>query len=238
MRLQLTLILILFHSLLLCQDNVSWKKAALVFTPEVLVGMTAESNDGFPDTKLQKQFVLSLGRHQKHNSQEWAQRRKGMRTGVSFGLTDFGNLDSLGLAISAIPYVEFNILKQKRLSLLLGFGLSYFTKKYDSINNPKNQAVTTDLTMSFKGYLYYHFLSTKQIDWRVGIGVSHHSNGHTRLLNQGYNSFLISLSADIKNPLGARQAPARTIPVEFSKSSYSYFNAYWWSRAKCTCIGV
>jgi len=47
-------------------------------------------------------------------------------------------------------------------------------------------------------YMFYKLHQSKKIDWRIGLGYSHHSNGHTRLLNQGYNSFLLSLSADIK----------------------------------------
>ena len=223
MRSQLSLILLLVPFLILSQDNNSWKKSSLVFTPEILLGKTAESNDGFPDTELQKQIVLSFGRDHTNNPKEWADGLKGLKTGVSLGITDFGNLDRLGLAISAIPYAEFNIFKQKRLSALLGFGLSYFTKKYDSIENPANQAVTTDLTMSFRGFINYHFLTTDQINWRVGVGVAHHSNGHTKLLNQGYNSALFSVSADISNRKRTTEEIIQNSTSSFSKSSYSYF---------------
>ena len=57
MKSQLTLILLLVPFLMLSQDNNSWKKTSLVITPEILLGNTAESNDGFPDTELQKQIV-------------------------------------------------------------------------------------------------------------------------------------------------------------------------------------
>ena len=126
------------------------------------------------------------------------QRLKAPKTGFSLGITDFGNRDSLGIAISAMPFIEFKAFGSEKWSVLTGMGASYFTKKFNEDTNPQNQAVTTDITWAFRMYLYYQFLSTKDLDWRLGLGYSHHSNGHTRLLNQGYNSFLVSLSADIK----------------------------------------
>ena len=221
---KLTLLFLLFTSLFYSQEEVNWKKTSKVFTPEIMFGKTAEANDGFPETKLQKQAILNIGRYHTKNSQEWARRLKGPKTGVGFGYTDFGNLDSLGVALTVIPFIEFNAFRLKRLKVLAGMGASYFTKKFDPIKNPTNNAVTTDLTWAFRLYFYYQFASTKNIDWRIGTGYSHHSNGHTRLLNQGYNSFLVSLSADIKNPFNR---PKETVSEEFpplEKSSYSYFS--------------
>ena len=101
-------------------------------------------------------------------------------------------------------------------------GASYFSKKFHPETNPQNRAVTTDITWAFIMYLYYELFSSKNIDWRTGLGYSHHSNGHTKLMNQGYNSFLISLSADIKNPLKRTEtfSPA-TIP-QYKNTVYNY----------------
>jgi len=189
-----------------------------------LLGKTAESNDNFPERKLQKQFIFNIGRDQTNNPKEWARWLKDPKTGFGLGYTDFGNLDSLGVAFSVIPYIEFNAFRQKNLKVQVGMGGSYFTKKYHPITNSNNQAVTTNVTWSFRAYLYYNLISTKQIDWRLGIGYSHHSNGHTRLLNQGYNSFLVSMSADILNPLGASEENIQKPSFSFKKSVYSYFS--------------
>ena len=43
-------------------------------------------------------------------------------------------------------------------------------------------------------FLYYDIIKKKKSNWRVGLGYFHHSNGHTKLPNQGLNSFLFSLS--------------------------------------------
>ncbi len=223
MKQQLTIFFLFVSFLSFAQTEIDWKKSAFNFTPELLLGVTMEANDGFPDTKLQKQAILNFGRNHTNNPQEWAQRLKKPKTGLSLGITDFGNLDSLGIAIIAMPFIEFKAFGSNRWKILTGMGASYFTKKFDAETNPQNQAVTTDITWAFRMYLYYQFLSTKNIDWRVGLGYSHHSNGHTRLLNQGYNSFLVSLSADIKNPLNYTEATSsETLPI-YKRTVYDYY---------------
>ncbi len=183
-----------------------------------------EANEGFPDRGIQKQLILNFGRDHKYNPQQWARLLKGPKTGLSVGITDFGNLDSLGVAFTAMPFIEFKAFGSERFKVLTGLGGSYFTKKFDAINNPNNRAVTTDITWAFRLYFYYQFLSTENIDWRIGLGYSHHSNGHTRLLNQGYNSFLIGLSTDIKNPLNHSKNVSDETTPEYKKSVYNYFS--------------
>tara|TARA_R110002012_G_scaffold43974_5_gene118583 strand:- start:2999 stop:4264 length:1266 start_codon:yes stop_codon:yes gene_type:complete len=222
MKKQLTIFLLCVTFFSFAQTGSDWKKSAFTFTPEFLLGLTMEANDGFPDTKLQKQFILNFGRDHSNNPQQWAQRLKAPKTGLSIGITDFGNLDSLGIALTAMPFLEFKAFGSDKWSVLTGMGASYFTKKFDAETNPQNQAVTTEITWAFRMYLYYKFLSLRNSDWRVGLGYSHHSNGHTRLLNQGYNSFLVSLSAAIKNPLKHPEIVSEgNLPV-YKNSVYNY----------------
>ncbi|MCB0468617.1 MAG: acyloxyacyl hydrolase [Aequorivita sp.] len=223
MKQQLTIFFLFVTFSSFAQKEADWKKSAFTITPELLLGLTMESNDNFPDTKLQKQAILNFGNHQNNNPQEWAQRLKAPKTGLSIGITDFGNLDSLGISITAMPFIEFKAFGSDRWKVFTGMGASYFTKKFDAETNPQNQAVTTDITWAFRMYLYYQFLSTKKIDWRAGIGYSHHSNGHTRLLNQGYNSFLVSLSAEIKNPLNSPKIDTAAILPSYKRTVYDYY---------------
>ncbi|AFL82307.1 Lipid A 3-O-deacylase (PagL) [Aequorivita sublithincola DSM 14238] len=223
MKKQLTIFFLFVSFLSFAQSEREWKKSALTFTPEILLGKTMEANGGFPETKLQKQLLFNIGRYHTNNPQEWAQRLKGPKTGLTIGVTDFGSLDSLGLGITAMPFIEFQAFGSHRWKVLSGLGASYFTKKYDEISNPRNQAVTTDVTWAFRTYLYYQFLSTKNIDWRAGLGYSHHSNGHTHLLNQGYNSFLVSVSADIKNPLKRAEIVSDGTIPQYKRTVYDYY---------------
>ncbi len=155
------LFLLLFSMFLNAQQEISGDNSAIVFTPEILVGKTLPSNFGFPETKLHKQLLVNVSKNHENTPREWAHRLKGLHTGVSLGLTDFGQLDSLGIAISLIPNVEFNAFKSKRFKILTGLGASYFTKKYDPITNPNNRAVSTDITWAFRFLLKYELLTTK-----------------------------------------------------------------------------
>lgn len=221
---QLTILFIFISTFSFAQTNSKWKKEAFTFTPEILLGKTMEAYDGFPKIQLQKQFILNFGRRHNYNPQEWAQRLKGPKTGFSVGVTDFGNVDSLGIALIAMPFIEFNAFGSNRFKILAGLGASYFTEKYDKEKSPNNRAIATDITWAFRLYLNYQILSTNKIDWRVGLGYSHHSNGHTRLMNNGYNSFLFSLSADIKNPLNSPVANIfQEIPV-YKNTVYNYIS--------------
>lgn len=220
MKKLLTNSFLLISLLGIAQNDLDWKRNGIIITPDVLFGKTMPANEGFPDTDLQKQFVLSLGRSNQNNPQEWAYRLKRPRTGISMGVTDFGKSDTLGLAVTVMPFIEFKAFGSDFFKVYSGMGASYFTKKFHPEKNPLNNAVTTDLTWAFRLYLYYQFLSTQHFDWRAGLGYSHHSNGHMRLMNIGYNSFLLSLSADIKNLGEHENLQDETIP---KKTSYSYF---------------
>ncbi|MEZ4794015.1 MAG: acyloxyacyl hydrolase [Flavobacteriaceae bacterium] len=196
-----------------------------VVTPEFMLGISAEANDFFPERDLQKQFVIGFARKHDHNPQEWTYWLNAPKTGINFGYTDLGNFEKLGAAISVMPFIEFDALgkRRKRMSIMAGMGVSYFNVKYDPVDNFFNQGVTTDLTWSFRASFFYKLLKTQIVDYRLGLVYFHHSNGHTRLPNQGLNSFLVSLSADIKNPynLSLETKEGKEAPA---KSRYDYFS--------------
>ncbi|GAB5400335.1 MAG: hypothetical protein Aureis2KO_19200 [Aureisphaera sp.] len=182
-------------------------------------GITAEANENFPETNGQGSLLLNIVWDQRFKSHEWARRLKGPRTGLSLSYTDFGNKDSLGSAITFMPIIEFNAFGKKDLSVQVGMGGSYFNKIYDPVTNPNNQGITTDLVWSFRTFFQWKLYTQGKIDWRVGAGYFHHSNGHTRLPNQGLNSFLLSVSAAIKSNRSLDEPPS--FP-DLERSIYSY----------------
>lgn len=223
MRTILTAIFCCFISISWCQEIQNSPKTNFIIAPEVMAGVTAEANENFPDRDPQLQALLNFTWDHQYNPTEWARRLKGPRTGISLGYTDFNNADSLGGAISIMPFLEFGALRSDRFKILVGMGGSYFTKIYDPITNPNNQAITTDLVWSFRAFMKYRILSGDKVDWRAGLGYFHHSNGHTRLPNQGLNSFLVSLTADIKNNKDIDQDLSTTEPL--SRSMYEFVSA-------------
>lgn len=192
---------------------------SLFIIPEFIVGITAEANEGFPDRNLQTGFLVSFGNYHSNNKQEWAARLNYPKTGITLGYIDFGNSEKLGQAYSFLPFVEFRI--KKRLNLYVAMGASYMNNLYDVNTNPFNKAITTSINWSFKSFAYYDVLHGDKIDWRLGLGYFHHSNGHTRLPNQGLNSFLASVSANISTDDEHKLIDK---PI-YEKSSQTYFSA-------------
>lgn len=227
MKKQLLLFYLFFSFLVVtAQENKLNPASDIIITPEVMVGISSDANENFPDRNLQTQFIVGIGKKHHHNLQEWAYRLNAPKTGINFGYTDFGNTESLGGAFTLMPYIEFDVFKrkQKDLKVLLGLGGSYFTKIYDPIENPFNQAVTTDITWSYRATFLYKFLSTKKIDYRLGVTYFHHSNGHTKFPNQGLNSFLGSVSLDIKDFVKPKINSSESKFITPEKNVYSYFS--------------
>jgi hypothetical protein len=188
--------LFLLTGIPLCSQQLK-NPASLIFNLDL--GKTFPSNKDFPDTRLQGSFFTGIGWEHLRTDERWAQELRGPMTGIMLGVTDFGNPEEIGYAITLIPLLELNPFSNRntRWKLRTGLGFSYLTKQYDPATNPFNRAVSTDFKWAFRSLLYYELLRSGNSIWRVGLGYTHNSNGHTRLPNQGLNSVIGSLEADI-----------------------------------------
>ncbi len=174
------------------------KNNSLFFIPEISLGITGEANTDFPNRKLQKQGYIHFAKDTKSNDALWVKILKAPTIGISLGITDFGNPKELGYAVSVLPFIEFPLFKSKHFKVHFGTGISYINPTYSSDNNPNNKAISTPINWAFRAFSYYQFSDSKKINWRLGLGYAHHSNGHIKLPNQGFNSFAFSTSAQIK----------------------------------------
>jgi len=195
------------------------------FSSEIILGKTFPSNSNFPETTLQKGIFIGLGRHHRTNEREWAVQLNHPKTGILFGVTDFGNAQNLGRAYTIMPFLELGLFQKKstRWSLLTGMGASYVDKQFNAETNPFNKAVSTEFNWSFRSFLYYDFIKANTMDWRFGMGYIHHSNGHVRLPNQGFNSVAASISTNIYT----NSDFSRTDEIQLSqkeRTSESYFS--------------
>lgn len=211
-------IVIFSFSLSIAQEDNTYTH---IFTPEFSYGTLAEPNENFPDTKGVLGLFLSYGKDHSLNEQEWAYRLNYPKTGLSVSAFSLGNKDAVGYSFSVLPYAEFPVFnsKKEKFNLHIGMGAAYFTEKYDPITNPYNQGVTTDITWSFRMFLYYSFLQSEKMDWRLGAGYFHQSNGHTKLPNQGFNSFLVSVSTAIHH----NKETLPEVPKKYKRSTYSFW---------------
>ncbi|WP_025742560.1 acyloxyacyl hydrolase [Aquimarina pacifica] len=201
-------------------------KNSLFIAPEFLFGKTMEANTGFPETKLQKSLFVSLGVNNQRIDEQWSSRFGIPKTGISLGVTDFGNIDKVGIAYTLLPFLEVGLFSKKtnRLHLNTGFGASYIDTKYNMDTNPFNKGITTSFNWSFKSFIYYDVLVKKSSQWRLGLGYTHHSNGHTLLPNQGLNSFSVSASSLLGNTSYLSPENQSVVQNTRVKSSQTYFS--------------
>ena len=121
----------LIFLLILCFSNLKGQEnnhSPFSITPEIIFGVTNDSNTNFPRTKLQKQAIISFGWHNKKETQEWTSYIKNTKTGFSIGYTDLGNKSQLGEVFTLQPFLEFNAFRSEDLNVHIGSGVSYMTK--------------------------------------------------------------------------------------------------------------
>jgi Lipid A 3-O-deacylase (PagL) len=173
--------------------------------------------NAFPNTHLQHGFGLNLGTFKADTSSSWAKYYNYPQTGVTLFYSNIGNNKIFGNQFSALAFISYNIFNKpvKPYQLKIGIGASYFTTRFDSIENPRNLDVGSKLTWAFQAFLYKTLSEKEGFNLRAGIGFSHASNGHTQLPNLGINSGLISLSAQFYNKKNKRYQ------LTSSKSKYS-----------------
>ncbi|MGB0452050.1 MAG: acyloxyacyl hydrolase [Flavobacteriaceae bacterium] len=176
---------------------------------EFLYGISAEANDFFPERDPQCSLILGMSQRIELAGKTQAQSPK---IGLLGMYTDLGNKELLGHSYALIPYVSFPVFGKRWSGSQMQFGLggAYFDTRFDPETNFFNQAVTTDLTWAFRASIHQRLFTHRYGTLDAGLVYNHQSNGHTKLPNQGLNSFLLSLRQTWHGPLTQRVAQAAT----------------------------
>ena len=161
------------------------------------VGETLPSISIFPDTENQKSFDLTIG-NTTYENETWAKLLNYPKSGVLLSYADFGNPKDIGYGISVIPFFEFGVLNSltRRIRFQLGLGGSYNNVIYDKVTNPGNFGISTHFNWAFRSFIYYDIIHKKDFTIKIGAGLTHFSNGHTRLPNHGLNSILSTIKTE------------------------------------------
>ncbi len=147
--------------------------------------------------------------------------------GLGFSWSNMGGVkchpessSRLGDAYTLFGYAQFDFLKTRRFSFgpAIELGLSYMTRKWDAVTNPKNLYVGTRMLVMFGAGLEATVSITPKWEAGANVFLTHRSNGMMRTPNYGLNE--ISAGAFVRynlndRPLGRRgAAPQRP---EFKK---------------------
>ena len=148
---------------------------------------------------------------QTRGKQIWNQYYKNPQVGLLVSAGYLGNNDILGHSISVVPNISIRLSNWKKVNIyiLLGTGLSYFTKIYDEIYNKENGLIGTKITnKSLVAFdLNYHL--SKQFMLTAGVSASHYSDGHFQLPNFGMN-------------IPAMNIGVKYFPTTFPREYYKY----------------
>lgn len=169
----------------------------LIIDTDLGLGYTNPANKFFPELQISKNATLGFGIQQK-DTLNWIQKMNNPITGVLFQITDYGNIEKVGQSFSLMPFVELPIfLKNKRLALKSAIGASYFNKKFDASYNWENKAISTDFTWAFRLGFNYKIYTFQNVNTRFNISYLHHSNGHIQWPNNGLNTLILGINAQL-----------------------------------------
>jgi len=133
-------------------------------------------------------FELNIGK-QTTGKHDWEQLYHYPTYGLGYFYGDFNNPKVLGQAHAGFVYLDFHFIQRPSffISAKYSLGASYFKTIFDSIENPINQAIGTNLNVYFSIGLKANIRLSKRFYLFAGGNFSHFSNGATQKPNLGIN---------------------------------------------------
>lgn len=144
--------------------------------------------DNYPKRKVSFINELYFGLKTR-GSKNWHKQYKFPEIGASLIFGDVGNRDELGYVTGIVPSMNIEIYRKEKIMLqtIIGIGVGYFNKPYDSITNPYNILIGSHFTnLSFFSLVLNYKLSTK-LKFVSSLNIIHASNGHYQVPNAGLN---------------------------------------------------
>ena len=151
------------------------------------------------------QYHSALGRYRRHTpafefslhrntygEHRWEVLHNYPSIGLTFYYSGFGN-DSisaeLGKVFALYPFINFPFSpnENSRLSFKFGVGLSYLTNKFDPKENFHNYAIGSHIDAAINLSFEYRQRLFNRLHWVTSFGLTHFSNGSTKIPNMGIN---------------------------------------------------
>jgi hypothetical protein len=146
---------------------------------------------------------------------DWRKNYNYPNYGLSYNYKSYGNPEVLGQSHSITSFLQLSFLKKHSI-FDFGFkgfaGAGYFTKKYDSITNPTNNAISANLNISAEARLYSK-IRLEPFFCEYSFGLNHFSNGQTKAPNLGINvlnnTFTIGVELEDQSTIDTYSKPSR-----------------------------
>lgn len=128
----------------------------------------------------------------------WASVYRQPYFGIGVALHDFGSRE-LGNPVSGYGFLGIPIIRTKYLSLIneIQYGMAFGWNFYDSVKNPKNHAIGSNITVHAANQLMLRAHVSPYIDITGGVSFVHFSNGRFERPNNGINIYSPSIGLSI-----------------------------------------
>lgn len=147
--------------------------------------------------------------------------------GINFeGKPEIG--DALGSVFAVYPFINYPLVsgETSQLTFKFGVGLGYLTRCFHNIDNHFNFSIGSHVNAAVNLSFEYRQRFTPRLMMVASFGLTHFSNGSTKLPNYGINTFsgALGLAYNLRNP--------RTKYLPVSRPDYTPFefdNKHWLS---------
>ena len=143
------------------------------------------------------------------------QRAHGLpQMGLTLRGRSLGNASVYGYDLALVPFLEFNVWQTKRTILQIkhGTGIGYATKRHETVENPNNQLISTAFNAVSLINIGLLVRGNDYVDLKVGVEISHESNGNLRQPNEGLNTG--TFYAGMRYYPGRKLTAVTRLPIE------------------------
>jgi hypothetical protein len=139
-------------------------------------------------------FELNL-QQETFGKKKWERAFNYPLIGLSFWYSDLGKSPYLGSAFAIFPFINFPLVKHKKVyfGFRFGLGVGYLTKKFDRLTNYKNLAIGGHFNAAANIMFELRYRLSNRFTLSSGICLQHFSNGSLKLPNYGLNLPLVNL---------------------------------------------
>ena len=151
-------------------------------------------------------FEISLSR-QSTGEKMWHQYYRYPHSGFTYVFLDFNNPEKLGNAHAGMVFINIPVERNEgfQLSFRMASGIGYLTKKYERVENYKNNVIGSHLNAAIQLNLETRYKLSQHLYFNFNAGLTHFSNASFQTPNLGINNpsvnFGLTYQIDKTTPL-------------------------------------
>jgi len=199
-------------------SNDSNEESFSTYFAETVLGRVVKHRDGLLYETPAFSYIIQGGNIiQTDGSQPWHQYWRFPRLERTAHFGSFGDQDVLGYAFGAAPGISFYLRRKESSAILLQInaGIAYLTREFDAANNPRNNAIGSNVNNTTQIKVSYEFDISHSMMMNAGIGITHYSNGLSSSPNSGIN--VIGLHLGLKRSVSNGKQLKDAVPSKYEK---------------------